>query len=80
MSKKHAKLSMTPPSQVARRSASEGVAAAREARALEEGTARLTLDMPVAAHRALKILATERGVSMRDFIMEALREKGLRWE
>lgn len=76
-----AKLSITPPSaRKAAAAAARGGKAARDAKALQEGTARLTLDMPQAAHRALKMLATERGMSMRDFIMDALAARGLHWD
>jgi hypothetical protein len=79
MTKRNAKLSMTPPSARKPAAAERRDRAAREAQALEEGTARITLDMPVAAHRALKLLALKHGTTMRDFIMEALKDKGLRW-
>ncbi len=36
---------------------------------------RLTLDMTPATHTQLKKLAADKGVSMRDFIMQSLRDK-----
>ena len=47
--------------------------------ALQQGSARLTIDMPVGAHREIKKRAADRGVSMRDWIMEALKLQGLTW-
>lgn len=69
------KMTMTPPSEGKKVDRST-----REAKALEAGTKRLTLDMPVAAHRDLKMLAAKNGMTMRVFIKAALGEKGLRWD
>jgi hypothetical protein len=81
MTKRNAsKLSMTPPSARTPAGAEKRGRAADDAKALAEGKKRLTLDMPEKAHRALKLLATEKGKSMNDFIMEALKERGLRWD
>jgi predicted DNA binding CopG/RHH family protein len=66
------KLSMSRPTQ----SSSQ---AERVARELAEGKARLTVDLPEAAHRALKLRAVERGQSIRDYIVELLRADGLKW-
>ncbi len=69
---------MTPPS--AARKAEKRDRAADEARALNEGIKRLTVDMPIAAHRALKNMAADEDKSMNDIVMEALAKQGLRWE
>lgn len=41
-----------------------------------EGTTRLVVDMPTALHRRLKVKAVESGKTMREFVLEVLREAG----
>lgn len=77
-SPKAKKLSVTPPSARLQAEPATDSKALRQAKALAEGTKRLTLDMSVATHRALKRLAADQGRTMRDFVMEALRSRGLR--
>jgi hypothetical protein len=38
----------------------------------DEGTKRLSLDLPTAMHKALKQASLERGMTMRDLLLEAL--------
>ena len=45
----------------------------RTARELDEGKARLVVNMTPAEHRALKIRATERGLSIRDYVLGLIR-------
>ena len=40
-----------------------------------EKPARLTLEMPQAIHRHLKIICAEDGISMHNFVIEAIEEK-----
>lgn len=41
-----------------------------------EGTTRLVVDMPTALHRRLKMRAVESGKTMREYVLEVLREHG----
>jgi len=42
-----------------------------------EGTTRLVVDMPTALHRRLKMKAVESGKTIREYVLELLRENGL---
>lgn len=42
-----------------------------------EGTTRLVVDMPAALHRRLKMEAVEQGMTIREYVLGILREKGL---
>jgi hypothetical protein len=75
MSKVKRKLSMSRPTL----SGPAAQQAERAARELTEGKARLTVDLPETAHRALKLRSVERGQSIRDYIIELLRADGLKW-
>ena len=43
----------------------------------EQGLARVTLDLPEAQHRRLKIAAIEAGITMRQLILELLEREGI---
>lgn len=73
MSRPKRKLSMSRPTEV---QAPRGTWGARD---LAEGKARLTVDLPEAAHRALKLRAVERGKSIREYILDLLRADRLEW-
>jgi hypothetical protein len=49
----------------------------RAAAKIEEGEKRLVVNMPEPMHRALKLRAVERGVSMRDYVIGLLRADGV---
>ena len=66
------KLSMSRPTQ-------SGSQAERAARELAEGKARLTVDLPEAAHTAVKLRAVQRRQKIRDYIIDLLRADGLKW-
>lgn len=51
------------------------VAKAVKAKAIPEKLVRLTIDTPVEMHRKLKIQSVERGVSMRDYILQLLAKE-----
>jgi hypothetical protein len=44
----------------------------------EQGLARITLDLPEAQHRRLKIAAIEGGTTMRQIIIDLLEREGIR--
>lgn len=52
-------------------------AAARAAAKLEEGDARLVVSMPERLHRAIKMRAVERGVTIRQYVFALLEADGL---
>jgi predicted DNA binding CopG/RHH family protein len=47
------------------------------AEAIEAGEARLVINVPIELHRRVKIRATERGLTMREYVLSLLREDGL---
>lgn len=59
--------------------AAGGGGAQRKPRALprEQGLARVTLDLPEAQHRRLKIAAIEAGTTMRQLILDLLEREGI---
>lgn len=81
MTKRSSSLSMTPPSTKKPTPAADKKGRiANEAKALSDGIKRLTVDMPTAAHRALKKQSAEHDKPMNDIVLEALRKWGLEWE
>lgn len=43
----------------------------------KEGAQRLAVDLPVSKHQKLKLRAAERGISVRDYILELLARDGI---
>lgn len=41
---------------------------------------RLTVDLPTACHVELKVAAARKNQSIRDYVLDALRAAGLKWE
>jgi hypothetical protein len=52
--------------------------ASKAAAKLEEGEARLVVNMPEALHRKLKMRAVERGITIREYVLKLLERDGLR--
>lgn len=65
------KLNMTRPTTRAKAAPQNGKAK------IVEGTTRLVVDMPTAIHRRLKLAVVAEGLTIREFILELLREKGI---
>lgn len=65
------KLSLERPSKVA---ASSRAAAARAA---EEGTKSIFVEVPASLHRALKHCALERGMTVKALVLELLEREGI---
>ena len=54
-------------------------ALSRAAAKLEEGPpARLTMELPEGIHRAMKLRAVERGMTIRDYVLELLAKDGIK--
>ncbi len=71
-----AKLGLARPSETASSSrAGEGTSAA--ARRVDEGEARLVVNIPERLHRALKMRAVERGITIRALVLELLEHAGI---
>ena len=69
--KQKPKLNMTRPTTRAKTAPQNGKAK------IVDGTTRLVVDMPTALHRRLKIKAVEHGKTIREYVLELLRESGL---
>lgn len=51
--------------------------AKKAAARLEDGEARIVVNVPASLHRALKVRAAERGVTLKAYILELLEKEGL---
>ena len=71
MPKQKPTLNMTRPTTRAKAAPQGGKAK------IVEGTTRLVVDMPTALHRRLKLQAVEQGMTIRQYVLGILREKGL---
>lgn len=76
MKGKRPKLDMTRPSKRVDPVTAAGSKSAA-AEAIEAGAARLVVSLPIELHRRIKIRATERGQSIRDYVLTLLRADGL---
>ena len=59
-------------------SASSSPTARAAAAKLEEGEARLVVNVPEGLHRKVKMRAVERGISIREYVLELLAGDGLK--
>lgn len=55
-------------------SKSKNVSVSKAARVMEEGDVKLTVELPIDAHRRLKARAAMEGKSMRDFLLQLMRD------
>ena len=72
-----ARLGLVRPSAAASTGEGAGQGTSTAARRIEEGDARLVVNMSPVLHRKLKIRAVERGVTMRDYVLQLLAADGL---
>lgn len=68
------KLNLTRPS------AAKAHAAREAAKSIEQGESRLTVNIPTALHRGLKVHAVREGTTIRDFIVKVLEQAGVKQE
>jgi predicted DNA binding CopG/RHH family protein len=50
---------------------------AKIAKAMEEGEGRIHVRVPEALHRRVKVRCAERGISLRDYVLQLLEKDGL---
>ena len=69
------KLALARPSTTAKKPTTSETA--RAAAKMEDGDARLVVNLPERAHRAIKLRAVERGITIREYVIRLLEGDGL---
>ena len=69
------KLALTRPTKAAKPAPTSETS--RAAAKFEDGEARLVVNLPERAHRAIKMRAVERGVTIREYVLGLLEQDGL---
>jgi hypothetical protein len=71
------KLALVRPTAAKKAAATQSAAVSRTAARVEEGEARLVVELPEAAHQAIKIRAVERRITIREYVIGLLRADGI---